>query len=80
MAGLHGWKARNGNQRRNETNKTTHVVLLEQIKEPPSNLSHEFGGGPCKGEKPAFKETGQAETCLTRPAIESQIAGIKMRL
>jgi len=29
-----------------------------------------MGGGPCKGEKPATKDAGQAEACLTRPAIE----------
>jgi hypothetical protein len=31
---------------------------------------HTNGGGPYKGGKPATKDTGQAEACLARPAIE----------
>jgi len=45
-------------------------MLLGQIKEPLPSLLTSYGGGPCKGEKPASKGTGQAEACLTRPAIE----------
>ncbi|MCY1369125.1 hypothetical protein D9M69_561450 [compost metagenome] len=46
------------------------LMLLGRVKEPPTSLLTSIGGGPCKGEKPASKETGQAEACLTRPAIE----------
>ena len=47
-------------------------MLLGQIKEPPTSLLTSVGGGPCKGEKPASKGTGQAKACLTRPAIDMQ--------
>jgi hypothetical protein len=45
-------------------------MLLGSIKEPSPDLLTGKGGGPYKGEKPATKDTGQAEACLARPAIE----------
>ena len=47
-------------------------MLLGRFKEPPSNLPTGVGGGPCKGRKPASEGTGQAEACLTRPAINAR--------
>jgi len=35
-------------------------MLLGRVKEPPTSLLTSIGGGPCKGEKPASKGTGQA--------------------
>lgn len=47
-------------------------MLLGRFKEPPSSLPTGVGGGPCKGRKPASEGTGQAEACLTRPAINAR--------
>jgi hypothetical protein len=34
-----------------------------------------MGDGPCEGENPAIKETGQAWACLAQSAIEMQQPG-----
>ncbi len=47
-------------------------MLLGSIKEPSPDLLTGMGGGPYKGEKPATKDTGQAEACLARPAITAR--------
>jgi len=47
-------------------------MLLERFKEPRSTRYHTNGGGPCKGGKPVSEGTGQAETYLTRPAINAR--------
>jgi hypothetical protein len=47
-------------------------MLLGSIKEPSPDLLTGKGGGPYKGEKPATKDTGQAEACLARPAITAR--------
>ena len=54
-------------------------MLLELIKEPPTDLPTGLGGGPYKGRKPASEGTGQAEACLARPAIEVLQPGTKKR-
>ena len=53
------------------------LMLLGLIKEPLPFVTTRNGGGPYKGGKPATKDTGQAEACLARPAIEVLKPGTK---
>lgn len=47
-------------------------MLLERLRSRVPPVTTRNGGGPCKGGKPASEGTGQAEACLTRPAINAR--------
>ncbi|MNF77058.1 hypothetical protein D3C84_591960 [compost metagenome] len=50
-------------------------MLLDVDERPAPHLLTGLGDGPCEGENPAIKETGQAWACLAQSAIEVQQPG-----